>query len=91
MQRFVLGETEDIQYQNFTDNKTNKTYWVEYFDEIVELCNKLNEEFEAEYQEVEELSKEINSLCNYIRKIESLISVDILELRKQNDVDTLIR
>lgn len=43
--RFVDDGYEAIDEQSFTDNLTEKTYWIDNgLDEIVELLNKLNDE-----------------------------------------------
>ena len=42
--RFVDDGFEAIDEQSFTDTETDKTYYVDYFDEIIELCNELHEE-----------------------------------------------
>ena len=53
--RFVDNGIEDIENQSFTDNLTEKTYWIDNgLDEIVELLNKLYEENEQLKQVAEE-------------------------------------
>ncbi len=42
--RFVDDGFEAIEDQQFTDTWTDKSYYVDYFDEIVDLCNNLNDE-----------------------------------------------
>ena len=44
--RFIDDGFEAIEDQSFTDTLTKKTYYVEYFDEIVDMLNSLNEENE---------------------------------------------
>ena len=39
--RFIDDGFEAIEDQSFTDNLTKKTYYVDYFDEVVDLCNSL--------------------------------------------------
>lgn len=42
--RFVDNGFEAIEDQSFTDIETDKTYYVDYFDEIIELVNELSDE-----------------------------------------------
>lgn len=41
--RYVDNGYEAIEDQSFTDTETDKTYYVDYFDEIVDLVNKQEE------------------------------------------------
>ena len=38
--RFKMGESDIQGEMSFIDTETNKIYWQEYFDEIVNLVNK---------------------------------------------------
>ena len=38
--RFRMGESDIQGEMMFTDTQTNKIYWQEYFDEIVDLVNE---------------------------------------------------
>lgn len=38
--RFKMGESDIQGEMMFTDTQTNKIYWQEYFDEIVDLVNE---------------------------------------------------
>lgn len=42
--RFVDNGSESIEGSGFEDTLTGKNYYVDYFDEIVDLVNKLSEE-----------------------------------------------
>ena len=42
--RFVDNGCESIEGSGFEDTLTGKNYYVDYFDEIVDLLNKLSEE-----------------------------------------------
>ena len=43
--RFTDDGIEEIENQSFTDNLTEKTYWIDNgLDDIVELLNDLNDE-----------------------------------------------
>jgi len=53
--RFVDDGFEAIDEQSFTDTETDKTYYVDYFDEIIDLCNELNDE-----------NKKLKSLCKVL-------------------------
>lgn len=44
--RFKMGESDIQGEMMFTDTQTNKIYWQEYFDEIIDLLNELSEENE---------------------------------------------
>ena len=45
--RFTDDGIEEIENQSFTDNLTEKTYWIDHgLDEIVELLNNFNDENE---------------------------------------------
>lgn len=39
-QRFKMGESDIQGEMLFIDTETNKIYWQEYFDEIVDLVNE---------------------------------------------------
>lgn len=41
--RYVDDGFEVIDEQSFTDTETNETYYVEYFDEIIDLLNEKEE------------------------------------------------
>lgn len=61
--RFTDDGFEAIEEQSFTDNHTGKTYYVDYFDDIIELCNSLAKENEGLKKEIENnsaLFKEVN-------------------------------
>lgn len=73
--RFIEGETEDIENQYFTDNDTEKSYWIDHgLSDIVKLMNELNDEREfflkiitffaknpmTKYSSVKELLLEMN-------------------------------
>lgn len=57
--RFVDDGFEAIDEQSFTDTETDKTYYVDYFDEIIDLCNKLNDE----NQDLKKANEILMSLC----------------------------
>ena len=40
--RFKMGESDIQGEMIFIDTQTNKIYWQEYFDEIVDLLNELS-------------------------------------------------
>ena len=63
--RFTDDGIEDIENQSFTDNLTEKTYWIDNgLDEIVELLNKL-------YEENEQLKKGmIRVVDRYIKNVD---------------------
>lgn len=53
--RFIDDGYEAIEEQSFTDTETDKTYYVDYFDEIIDLANGLNEKNKVLYKEIERL------------------------------------
>lgn len=57
--RFVDDGFEAIDEQSFTDTETDKTYYVDYFDEIIDLCNNLNDE----NQDLKKANEILMSLC----------------------------
>lgn len=59
--RFIDNGHEAIEDQSFTDTKTDKTYYVDYFDEIIDLTNRLNEENE-------QLKQVLGSILLEVRK-----------------------
>ena len=75
--RFTDDGIEEIENQSFTDNLTEKTYWIDNgLDEIVELLNNFNDEnkqlksdalywsqnAEARLKEIDKLRKEKEQL-----------------------------
>lgn len=61
--RYVDNGYEAIEDQSFTDTETDKTYWVDYFDEIVDLVN--------------EQDKEISELKQTIKGVYEILSIDV--------------
>ena len=56
--RFKMGESDIQGEMSFIDTETNKTYWQEYFDEIVDLVNEQQatiDKQELRLQQLEEL------------------------------------
>ena len=56
--RFKMGESDIQGEMAFIDTETNKTYWQEYFDEIVDLVNEQQatiDKQELRLQQLEEL------------------------------------
>ena len=53
--RFIDNGFEAIEEQSFTDTETDKTYYVDYFDEIIDLANGLNEKNKVLRKEIERL------------------------------------
>ena len=64
--RFVDDGYEAIDEQSFTDTLTDKTYYVDYFDEIIKLVNNLSEENEQLKQRIEVLEDTIDGLTGTI-------------------------
>ena len=65
--RFTDDGIEEVENQSFTDNLTEKTYWIDHgLDEIVELLNEFNDENE-QLKEIIKLScvMEICESCKY--------------------------
>ena len=44
--RYIDDGFEAIEDQSFTDTETDKTYYVDYFDEIIDLVNEQDEELQ---------------------------------------------
>lgn len=61
--RYVDDGFEAIEDQSFTDTETDKTYYVDYFDEIVDLVNEQDER-------IKELEKDLNDALNRIEEKE---------------------
>lgn len=61
--RYVDNGYEAIEDQSFMDTETDKTYWVDYFDEIVDLVNEQDER-------IKELEKDLNDALNRIEEKE---------------------
>ena len=56
--RFTDDGVEEIENQSFTDNLTDKTYWIDNgLDEIVELLNALHEENQSLKQGINEVKE----------------------------------
>lgn len=61
--RYIDDGFEAIEDQSFTDTETDKTYYVDYFDEIVDLVNEQDER-------IKELEKDLNDALNRIEEKE---------------------
>ena len=59
--RFVDNGFEAIEEQSFTDTETDKIYFVDYFDEIIDLLNNLAEENEQLKKQIKELKVELDT------------------------------
>ena len=71
--RYIDDGYEAIEDQSFTDTKTDKTYYVDYFDEIVDLLNEQDEQ-------IKELEKDLNDALNRIEER----SIDVQLLKEEN-------
>lgn len=72
--RYVDNGYEAIEDQSFTDTETDKTYWVDYFDEIVDLVNEQD-------KVIKELEQDLNDALNRIEER----SMDVQLLKKENE------
>lgn len=66
--RFKIGESDIQDKMMFTDTQTNKIYWQEYFDEIIDLLNELTEENKQLKQKLENLG--LNEKNDAVKMIE---------------------
>ena len=66
--RFKMGESDIQGEMMFTDTQTNKIYWQEYFDEIIDLLNELAEENKQLKQKLEILG--LNEKNDIIKMID---------------------
>lgn len=64
MVRYEIHNTEAIEEQGLTDTETEKNYWVDYFDEIVDLLNAQDEEIKN--AEIITMQNVRNKIQNYI-------------------------
>lgn len=56
--RYIDDGFEAIEDQSFTDTETDKTYYVDYFDEIIDLLNEQDEKIRKLTHEVVRLKLE---------------------------------
>ena len=94
--RFVDNGFEAIEEQSFTDTETDKTYYVDYFDEIIDLCNKLNDENKQLQNTIARLQLINNKLrdkdyTNYKKKIQELQEENERLRRCINEIYTIAR
>lgn len=78
MARYEMHDTEVIEEQGFTDTETEKDYWVDYFDEIVDLLNAQDKEIKD--TEIVVMQTVRNKVQNYI-DTRSLGYTDVLLVR----------
>lgn len=78
MVRYEIHNTEVIEEQGFTDTETEKDYWVDYFDEIVDLLNAQDKEIKD--TEIIVMQTVRNKVQNYI-DTRSLSYTDVLLVR----------
>ena len=71
--RYIDDGFEAIEDQSFTDTETDKTYYVDYFDEIVDLLNEQD-------KTIKELEKDLNDALNRIEER----SIDVQLLKEEN-------
>lgn len=77
--RFTDNGFEAIEDQSFTDNLTEKTYYVDYFDEIVDLLNELNDENEELKQRNNRQAKQLDRLYHLIEEKDWRTLTDIID------------
>lgn len=78
MVRYEIHDTEAIEEQGFTDTETEKSYWVDYFDDIVDLLNAQDKEIKD--TEIIVMQTIRNKVQNYI-DTRSLSYTDVLLVR----------
>ena len=78
MVRYEIRNAEAIEEQGFTDTKTEKSYWVDYFDDIVDLLNAQDKEIKD--TEIIVMQTVRNKVQNYI-DTRSLSYTDVLLVR----------
>ena len=78
MVRYEIHDTEVIEEQGFTDTETEKNYWVDYFDDIVDLLNAQDKEIKD--TEIIVMQTVRNKVQNYI-DTRSLSYTDVLLVR----------
>lgn len=71
--RFKMGESDIQGEMIFIDTQTNKIYWQEYFDEIVDLLNELAAENEQLKQKLENL--DLNEKNDSIKMIDGKVFI----------------
>lgn len=78
MVRYEIRNAEAIEEQGFTDTETEKSYWVDYFDDIVDLLNAQDKEIKD--TEIIVMQRVRNKVQNYI-DTRSLSYTDVLLVR----------
>ena len=78
MVRYEIRNAEAIEDQGFTDTETEKSYWVDYFDDIVDLLNAQDKEIKD--TEIIVMQTVRNKVQNYI-DTRSLSYTDVLLVR----------
>lgn len=76
--RFKMGESDIQGEMIFIDTQTNKIYWQEYFDEIVDLVNE-------QQTTIQEQDKRIKELERMLKKC------DAERIRLQNERGAIIK
>ena len=71
--RFKMGESDIQGEMMFTDTQTNKIYWQEYFDEIIDLLNELAEENKQLKQTLENIG--LNEKNDAIKMIDGKVFI----------------
>ena len=76
--RFIEGETEDVENQYLTDNDTEKDYWIDHgLSDIVKLMNELNDEREFFLKIITFFAK--NPMTKYSSVKELLLEMNMFE------------
>ena len=63
-ERYINNGFEAIEDQSFTDTETDRTYYVDYFDEIVDLLNNQD-------KRIKELENELELYKHYVEFVPS--------------------
>lgn len=92
--RFYFNENADCLEDEYIEDKMEETFYRhDELDAITGLLNRVHDSFVREYEEVEELTKEIKALCDYAYKIEGYVEAnaeDIWDLREAYGVDKIM-
>lgn len=62
--RYIDNGSEAIEDQSFADTETDRTYYVDYFDEIIDLVNKQD-------KRIKELENELKLYKQYVEFVPS--------------------
>ena len=77
--RYIDDGFDAIEDQSFTDTETDKTYYVDYFDEIVDLVNEQDKTIKELKKENENLNNVLEDFMGMLNRLQANPDNEVLQ------------